>query len=184
MQQVKFLLTSLGLALLLSVTGTTREAYSGTAYNTDDVSDVESAVAAADLQRGLSEFHLMLSSLETSSLGTATQHKMNATSRLNEAVSGFNAVVQLESGNVALSLASDEYSQLSELLRFLDISVPSTRTELAHLAVVMTSQFRDMLSDLAIDDLNSIQPQIHALINMSLLLQDIGVHASRVWSAQ
>ena len=178
------LLASFGLALLLSLAGTARDAYAATAYNTFDVSEGESAVAAANLQEGLSEFHLMLSSLETSSFDAAAQHKLNAASSLSDAVGGFNAVVSLESENVTLSRDPEEYGQLSRRLESLGISIPATRTELAQLAMTMTSQFQETLANLSIENLNSIQDQIHDLIYMSLRLQNIGVLASRVWRTQ
>ena len=178
------LLASFGPALLLSLAGTARDAYAATAYNTFDVSEGESAVAAANLQEGLSEFQLMLSSLEASSFDAAAQHKLNPASSLSDAVSGFNAVVSLESGNVALSINSEEYGQLSRRLEFLRISIPATRTELAQLAMTMTSQFQETLANLTIRNLNSIRGQIHDLILMSLRPQDIGVLASRVWRTQ
>lgn len=169
--------------LLIALT-LVKAADAATAYNTFDVSDEESAAAASSLHEALSEFHLMLSSLEQSSLDAAASHKRQAASKLASAINEFNTVAVMEMQNDSSIRASEEYQRLSQRLESLGIDIPATRAQLAQVAVEVTHQFQNALAQFSIDEWNSMQDEVHELIRLSLRLQDIGVLASRVWRDQ
>ena len=188
MQKSIALLASLGLALCLAAANVARDAHAATAYNTSSTSDEESAAAAATLHEALAAFHLMLAAVETSAFEIAAEHRESALLQLNDAVTGFESVVEAEAeadGDIIeLRRDSGQYAWLVSRLEGLDVSLPETRTELAELAVFMTSRFQRALAEVAAWDLPEGEDRIHDLIFMSLTLQDIGVLASKVWREQ
>ena len=154
--------------------------------NTSDRSDGESSNAARYLNHALSDFYSTLAHLENDMMEAAANSKNNALHNLDQAISYLELVVEIELDEqlTQASLETDYYAAFETHLGEVGIPVPTTRKNLARVGLSVTETFRQVLSEMPIDDLRAIQNDVHGVIRKSLELQEIGMRASSIWLLQ
>jgi len=160
----------------------------GTFYNPVGTAAEAGTAGATSLNKGLSHFHLVLAAVENQAFEQAKQSLNDTRRELNSAVKSFQLARDQATDN-ALDFKFQDQSDKAEVERFmrnldlLKIKRPNTQKDLANIAVVMTRRFLSKLSDMPIGNLKRFQREIHEVIRLSLTVQNIGLLASRAWSA-